>query len=148
MFLHKAASLSDPATCDDCLAFKVEHQVLGYGYNTQSTTTQLAIAVMLLYSILALAHIIHLGVFGISSTAWDSTAEMIALAMNSSPTRHLQNTCAGIIGIRTYQTLVRVLATSTDGSKADHLELVFGDVEQQNMRRLEVNQEYGKIHID
>ena len=127
----------------------MKHEVLGYGYNTHSITTRLAIAVMVTYCILASTHITYLCASGISSTAWDSTAEMMALAMNSSPTKHLQNTCAGIIGIKTYQTVVRVLATSSgDDAKADHLELVFGDVEQQNMQRVGVNQEYGKLHVD
>ena len=105
-------------------------------------------AVMLIYCILAFAHVIYLGTSGISSTAWDSTAEMMALAMNSTPTKHLQNTCAGIIGIKTFQTLVRVLATNPNGAKADHLELVFGEVEQSNVARLKMNQEYGALLLD
>ena len=95
-----------------------------------------------------MSHIIYLFAFGISSTAWDSTAEMMALAINSSPTKYLQNTCAGIIGIRTYQTRVRILATGSDSTKADHLELVFGDAGRRNVTQLEVNQQYGKVHIE
>ena len=124
------------------------HDAYGYGYNTEGTTIKLALVVMVAYCVFAIVHIIYLGLTGISSTAWDSTAEMMVLAMNSSPTKHLQNTCAGIIGIKPFQTLVRVLATNGIDHKADHLELVFGNIEQSNFKRLEVNQEYGRVHMD
>ena len=102
---------------------------------------------MIAYCILAFLHILYATGSGISSTAWDSTAELIALAMNSSPTRHLQNTCAGIIGVKTFQTTVRVQASQSEGGKDGHLELVFGEPEA-HMQRLEVNREYGKLHVD
>ena len=129
------------------------HEVLGLGYTTDGITTRLAMAVIIGYCLLAFSHLIYLGISGISSTAWDSTAEMMALAMNSSPTRHLQNTCAGIIGIKTFQTRVRILAAaSTDESKRDddHLELVFGQDDQgtTHMERLAMNQRHGKLHVD
>ena len=102
---------------------------------------------MLAYCILALVHILYLGTSGISSTAWDSTAEMMALAVNSSPTKYLQNTCAGIIGIKAYQVPVRILAAkvSSAGAGEDHLELVFGESGKDgvHIERLEVNRKYG-----
>ena len=128
----------------------VDHTVLGVGYNSYDKTTRLALAVMITYCTIAIVHITYLGLFGISSTAWDSSAELLALAMNSTPTKYLQNTCAGIIGIKTFQTRIRVLARRVDGNQDDHLELVFGDVDQPDaqLARLEVNQKYGKLHID
>ena len=99
---------------------------------------------MLAYCIIALAHIIYSGITGLSSTAWDSIGEVIALAMNSSPSAHLQNTCAGIIGTKAYKTNVRVVAT-----KGDHLELVFGETTQDaNFEEMEVNREYGRLTLD
>ncbi|MCJ1260741.1 hypothetical protein MMC22_000603, partial [Lobaria immixta] len=97
---------------------------------------------MLAYSALVLGHIIYSAVFGVSSTAWDSTAELVALAMNSSPTQVLQNTCAGIIGRQALKTLVRVLVTAPG-----HLELVFGAVDGQNAptSKLVMNEKYGKL---
>ena len=100
----------------------------------------LAMTVMLAYCTLVLGHIIYSATYGVSSTAWDSTAELIALAMNSSPTKILQNTCAGIIGGQTLQTPVRVLVT-TPG----HLELVFGEVKDSSAHTLEMNEKYGKL---
>lgn len=60
--------------------------------------------------------------------------------MNSSPTKSLQNTCAGIIGRQALKTPVRVLAT-TPG----HLELVFGEIKDPNAHPLEMNEKYGKL---
>lgn len=62
--------------------------------------------------------------------------------MNSSPTEILQNTCAGIIGIKALKTPVRVLATAQG-----HLELVFGEVEDPNAQisTLVMNEKYGKL---
>ncbi|MCJ1264493.1 hypothetical protein MMC22_004365 [Lobaria immixta] len=130
-------------TCDACLMFEIEHSVYGWFYSPHGTTTILAITVMLAYCTLVLGHTIYSAISGISSTAWDSTAEFVALAMNSSPTKILQNTCAGIVGRRALQTPVRVLAT-TPG----HLELVFGEVKDQNAQISELvpNEKYGKLH--
>ena len=127
----------------------MSHNIYGYGYDIRDTTTQLAVAVMVTYCIIAFAHIIYLGAFGISSMAWDSTAEMMALAMNSSPTKHLQNTCAGIIGIKPFQTRVRILASKSSGAgEEDHLELVFGEIgaPDAHMEKLKLNQKYGNLH--
>ena len=123
--------------------FEVENSVYGWLYSARGTTTILSITVMLLYCALVLGHIIYSAISGISSTAWDSTAEFVALAMNSSPTKILQNTCAGIVGRRALQTPVRVLAT-TPG----HLELVFGEAKDQNAQISELvpNEKYGKVH--
>ena len=114
----------------------------GWKYSARDTTTKLAIAIMFTYCFLALAHLLYSAVSGVSSTAWDSTAEMVALAMNSSPTEALHNTCAGIIGKKAYQTHVRVMKTSEK-----HLELVFGEVKDPNadITKLVRNEKYGGI---
>ena len=105
---------------------------------------------MCAYCLIASAHILYLGISGISSTAWDSTAEMMTLAVNSAPTEHLQNTCAGIIGIKTFQTSVRVLARDSGDGQQDHLELVFGEFQRPDacMRMVEVNRKYGKVRVE
>lgn len=97
---------------------------------------------MLSYCVLLFGHIVYCAVSGVSSTAWDSVAELVALAMNSSPTKILQNTCAGIMGRKALKTSVKVVAT-TPG----HLELVFGQVNDPlaQISKLEMNQEYGKL---
>lgn len=118
--------------------------MFGWIYTARDTTTKLAIAVMFTYCVLVLAHVIYSAISGVSSTAWDSVAELVALAMNSSPTETLQNTCAGITGRRAYETRVRVLKTSEK-----HLELVFGEIKDPNADTSEMvmNEKYGRVAI-
>ena len=104
------------------MKFEIQRSIYGWSYQIDSVITKLAITVMIVYCALALTHIIYAASSGISSFAWDSTAEIVALAMNSTPTRALQNTCAGIIGTKAFKTSVKIVET-TDG----HLELFFGD---------------------
>ncbi|MCJ1469537.1 hypothetical protein MMC07_008170 [Pseudocyphellaria aurata] len=129
-------------TCDTCLVFEVEYSYIGWFYSTHGTTTRLALTIMLAYCILVFGHIVYSAISGVSSTAWDSAAEIVALAMNSSPTDTLQNTCAGIVGRKAFKTSVKVLAT-TPG----HLELVFGDFKGPNAQnsQLIMNEKYGKL---
>ena len=95
---------------------------------------------MLVYCVLVLGHITYSATTGISSSAWDSTAELVALAMNSSSTDVLQNTCAGILGRRVLASSVRVLERNEG-----HLKLVFGEAEAETGTKLIMNEKYGKL---
>lgn len=114
----------------------------GWMYTTRETTTRLSIIVMFTYCILVSAHVLYSLISGISSTAWDSFAEFVALAMNSSPTELLQNTCAGIVGKSVFKTPVKIRITTKN-----HLELVFGDSKDRdlNVSRLATNEKYGTL---
>lgn len=122
--------------------FEVEYSYYGWIYSASGTTTRLAISVMLTYCALVLGHIIYSAKSGVSSTAWDSAAELVALAINSTPTQILQNTCAGIVGRQAFKTPVRVMATAPR-----HLELVFGEVKDPNAQTLRMNKKYGKLRV-
>ena len=97
---------------------------------------------MIAYCLLAVVHILYALIFGVSGSAWDSIAELVALAMNSKPTAMLQNTCAGIIGVKAFKTKVQVLET-TEG----HLELCFDEAEHPSSSNLKVkyNEKYGTL---
>ena len=86
-------------------------------------------------------------VIGISSTCWDSIAEVTALAMNSTPTAILRNTCAGISEIRIFKLPVRILAMRDLEGEGEHLELVFGDMDADQAKRVSIkpNQKYGTM---
>lgn len=120
--------------------FEIDYAVYGWLYLAHGKTTILAITVMLAYCALVFGHVVYSAISGVSSTAWDSAAELVALAMNSSPTEILRNTCAGIAGRQALNTPVRVFATSPG-----HLELVFGKVTDPNAQnsRLVMNEKYG-----
>ena len=126
---------------------EVDTTVSGYSYSTRGTAPKLAIAFLLLYCILVVIHCAYAGVSGISSTSWDSVAEVTALAANSTPTKELQNTCAGITEHRIFQLPVRVLVTPDDEGDGEHLEMVFGDIDdgQAKKRRIMPGRVYGRL---
>ena len=83
---------------------------------------------------------------GISSTCWDSISEVTALAINSQPTTVLRNTCAGITEIRIFKTSVRILAMSDEEGEGEHLELVFGEIKEENAKKaIQPNRKYGTM---
>ena len=126
---------------------EVESTVSGYSYSTRGTAPKLAIAFLLVYCILVVLHFAYAGVSGISSTSWDSVAEVTALAANSTPTKELQNTCAGITEHRIFELPVRVLVTPDNEGDGEHLEMVFGDVddEEAQKRRIMPGRVYGRL---
>jgi hypothetical protein len=79
-----------------------------------------AIVILLVYLLVAL---IHMAVFingGWSSDTWNS--ELIALAVDSSPTEQLQNPCVGIEDPETWRRIV----TARETTEA-HVEIAFGE---------------------
>ena len=126
---------------------EVESTVSGYSYSTRGTAPKLAIALLLLYCILVVLHFAYAGISGISSTSWDSVAEVTALAANSTPSKELQNTCAGITERRIFELPVRVLVTPDNEGDGEHLEMVFGDVddEEAKKRRIMPGRVYGRL---
>ena len=125
----------DPAQSKDWVKLHVSSTVEGYAYNTRGTAPKTAIFFMLAYCIVAIAHIIYAGVSGISSTCWDSIAEVTALAINSNPTTALRNTCAGITELNIFKLPVRVLAKKDIEGDGEHLELVFGRVDEKTIEQ-------------
>ena len=137
----------DPGESKDWVKFRVSSTVQGYAYNTEGTTIRLAIGLLLLYCLAAVAHIIYAGISGISSTCWDSIGEVTALAMNSTPTAALRNTCAGITELNIFKLPVRVLAFRDAEGDGEHLELVFGDQDEKTLesRTIKANRAYGTM---
>ena len=97
----------------------------GYGYRWKgSHTVQFGVTVLLLHMAIAIAHSVF--VFykvviqneGLVSS-WTTVAELIALALNSSPSPRLQDTCAGVEAAETWRQVVTVRETYPG-----HLEMV------------------------
>lgn len=67
--------------------------------------------------------------------------------MNSTPTTLLKNTCAGIMELNVFKIPVRVLAIRDDEGDGEHLELVFGNVEEKDVRGTPIkpNRVYGTL---
>ncbi|KAL8866333.1 MAG: hypothetical protein Q9198_008932 [Flavoplaca austrocitrina] len=139
----------DPQASKDWVKLRVDSSVEGYGFGLEGLAPKLTVAVLLIYCILVVGHVCYAAISGVSSTSWDSITEMVALAVNSSPTIQLRNTCAGITQMSVFQLPIRVL-TSKDagGEDEDHLEFIFGAVDGNVAKkcRIQENREYGTMH--
>ncbi|KAL8786730.1 MAG: hypothetical protein Q9195_008105 [Heterodermia aff. obscurata] len=128
--------------------FHVESTLEGHAYNTINTPPKIAIAVLSLYCLLALGHVFYAGITGISSSCWDSMAEVTVLAMNSTPTAALRNTCAGISELSIFKLPIRILVKNDVEGEGEHLELSFGDSEKRDPaagETIKMNRAYGTM---
>lgn len=98
----------------------------GYAYNHRGATQIAAMAVLILYCLLALFHFGHTTLrTREQSNAWDTTPELFALAMNSARTEALKNTGAGIDTGDVFREIVKV-----EVKEGDRLEFVFKDTRE------------------
>ncbi|KAL8735024.1 MAG: hypothetical protein Q9166_001149 [cf. Caloplaca sp. 2 TL-2023] len=130
----------DPEASKDWVKFRVDSSVEGYGFGLEGIAPKLTTAVILIYCALVVAHCCYAAISGVSSTSWDSITEMVALAVNSSPTIQLRNTCAGISQMGVFQLPIRVLTKKEAGEDDDHLELIFGGVDELVARRCRIQE--------
>ena len=139
----------DPEESKNWVKFRVSTTVEGYAYNTHGRITKLAIGVLVAYCLVAITHIIYAGISGISSTCWDSISEVTALAINSTPTVLLRNTCAGISELNIFKLPVRVLAFADPEGDGEHLELVFGNTDEKTIgnKTIKPNRVYGTMPV-
>ena len=107
----------------------------GYAYSYKGATQKAAIAVLIVYVLLALGHVVYSGRTGWTSTAWDTMPEIAALAMSSSQSSRLQNTGAGIYTMRVYQENVKTRV------RDQRVEFVFEDT-REGSGTLLTNQHY------
>ena len=88
---------------------KWEVQRFGYGWGFNSSTTlYLSATILLLHAVLAILHVCFAISGKWSTNSWTNTRELLALAMNSAPSRRLNNTSAGIRKRATWQEVVRI----------------------------------------
>lgn len=138
----------NPSLSNNWVVLKVVSTSEGLAFNTHSIPVKIALAILLLYSLAALLHLISSNISRLNSSAWDSIAELIALAVNSPPTEHLRNTCAGISKIHVFRLPVRIVASNEigDGNAAAHLQLVFGQATVSALEEpVRVNGRYGSL---
>jgi hypothetical protein len=110
----------------------------GYAYSSSSGSALVSATILLLYCTLVLIHIIYAAVSGISSTSWDTTPEITALAIQSRPSlQTLKNTCAGISRGRVFEALVRIVGFE------NHLEMVFDEDKREGATGVLKNHYYG-----
>ena len=144
------AFVVNPIESKDWVKLRVYSTFEGFAYNTSGATTKVAISFLVAYCMVALAHILYAGITGISSTCWDSISEVTALAVNSTPSALLRNTCAGITELDIFKISVRVLAfRDSENSDGEHLQLVFGELDEKSIQYqvIKKNRVYGTMPL-
>lgn len=94
--------------------------IQGLSYQARLVTDYLAIAVLLIYIIVAIAHVLYLIWTRQSSSQWDFITEFFVLAYNSKPiSKALENTSSGINCIKTFgnAAIVRGIDSSSPSSR-------------------------------
>jgi hypothetical protein len=133
----------------------------GFSYRPYILAVRLSLAILILYCIIAISHIVITAWTGVSSLAWDSVAEIVALCIYSRPAEELENSCAGIKATKILEQRVRIAATrgwrdgagekdvsegaEPAGMPASHLELFFDSGEQAAVSTARTNHEYGAL---
>ncbi|KAL9615115.1 MAG: hypothetical protein Q9167_000433 [Letrouitia subvulpina] len=137
----------DPQQAKDWVKLRVQSAAEGYAYSISGLAPKVTITILLVYCFLTVLHLFYTTLTGISSTSWDSISEFMVLAVNSSPTEKLRNTCAGIISMNIYKLPVRVLTSRDEADEDEHLELVFGSVDEGAAKksRISENRRYGTM---
>lgn len=110
--------------------------VAGVGYTFRNWPSGIAIGILLFYCLLVVGTMAYSLIAGVSSSAWDSAAEITALALNSTPPHDLGHISAGLETLDVFRRPVAIMA------KNDHLELVFSHSEKAGFRNLEEDAEY------
>jgi hypothetical protein len=88
------------------LQYKTFNQ--GYAYSPSGAPQKVAMAVLAVYVLLTLGHIIYSVLTGWSSGNWGRASELTALAMKSEQTNRLNNTGAGITSVTSYTEQTRI----------------------------------------
>ena len=144
------AFVVDPVQSKNWVKLRVFTTFEGFAYNTRGATPKVAICFLFTYCTFALTHVLYAGITGISSTCWDSIGEVTALAVNSTPSALLRNTCAGITELSIFKIPVRVLAVrDNESSDGEHLELVFGELDEKAIQHqvIKHNRVYGTMPL-
>lgn len=147
--LSKGAAKAAGPSCkveDQHLSFGIKYFLNGYGYGPNVWAVKVSLAILIMYCVVVVIHIAYSLWTGIGSSAWDSVAEVVALAINSRPARELQNTCAGVDTARVFKHPVRVAAAETR-DVTRHLDLVFQSIGGR-AAPVGINEEYGALSKD
>ncbi|RVX73117.1 hypothetical protein B0A52_02244 [Exophiala mesophila] len=141
--VDQALNATEPAQ-DDWLRIDPIFSRYGYGYNwNDSRITQFGVIVLLIHLAIAVGHTLYLvymifiarqGLVG----SWATISELLTLAMNSTPSLNLQDTCAGVDAAKTWRQVVSVRET-----QPGHLEMVVGTADRNKYPPPEVSKSYG-----
>lgn len=124
----------------DCGDLKTTLTASGFGYGITATSIVLALIVLSSYCVVVVVYMVLVLFRGTTSTALDSNAELVTLALQSSYPGHLGSTSVGIETMATLRAPVGIRVNSEQS-----LELVFRDDQTQQGRvwsQVEANRAY------
>ena len=94
----------------DTVKLHMHIAVTGYAWYARSFSDYFALAVVIIYMMIALAHMAWVLMTGVTSSSWDSVTELLALALGSPVPGALEGSGAGIERLGTYRRMVRLRA--------------------------------------
>jgi hypothetical protein len=97
-------------------------------------------AVLCFYCVVTVLYLAYMLFTGYSSTAWNPSIELVALALQSNRPDHLGNVSVGIDYLSTFNEGVGIRANANN-----ELELVFAhdrDIGSRGLRKVQTNKEY------
>ena len=147
---HHNAVLPPPSH-SNYVNLRMRVEVVGYAWYANGSSDYLAIAVVVLYMLVALTHTIWVLTQGVTSTSWDTVTELLALAVQSPVSDELRGSGAGIERLGTYARLTRLRAVREEGE--ERLVLVI-DGEEGSGKAGEQQPEqgpglnYGRVEVD
>ncbi|KAF3153695.1 hypothetical protein EYR41_012045 [Orbilia oligospora] len=107
-------SLLYPSTSEDSYPLDLNFEVQGYGYKTDSRTSQWALALLGGHLLLVLIHVGWTITICRSFKAWETFSEVIALVLNSDKSDIMDNCCAGIERFHTLRNTVLIREVGED----------------------------------
>lgn len=93
--------------------------ITGLSYRIRGSSSIFSITILLTYVLLALLHTLYCGYTRQNSTTYEKLTELFVLLLTSpQPNDVLQNTCAGIDSLKTYQLIAKVRAIDSGSPSA------------------------------
>ena len=107
-----------PASTDaDQVKLHMHVQVAGYTWYANGVSDDLAIAVVILYMFIALAHTLWVLTTSVTSSSWDTVTEILTLALESPVSDALKGFGAGVERLQTYRRMIKVMARKEGAMK-------------------------------
>lgn len=118
--------------------FTVEAKANGYAYSSRGIVQKASIVTLLSYSALSIAYVIYSVATGWATTHGDTATQLTALALNSEPTKEMNNTGAGIATLDVYSKVVSYRVDDANGN----LKMVFEKTKSAT-NAVRLNERYG-----
>ena len=120
--------------------FRIDTVNYGFGYGTRDTPTNLSVTTITAYCLIVIFFIGYSITTGHASVAWNSTTELIMLALQSKEPTNMEHVSVGVDSMDTLRRSVGIRVSTVNiqgtGKVREKLELVFEDDEENEKRGL------------